>query len=227
MKQFIVLLLWIFLSGCANKPTFDLPLFLDSYDDFRPGPEGGVDLIWISPTVSTYPTIRAAFEKYDNVLLDRIYVVLDESTKEHLNEEEITLVTDYLMQQLKERLRHRFQIVNTPGTNTIRISIALSNIETANPILATTSSVLPIGFGISTIAWVATGEHIQTGNATAEVLVSESQTDAPLIAIIDRRSGNKDFSTITDNTDDVKDAINDWVDQLGNTFLPISNEEEE
>ncbi len=104
-------------------------------------------------------------------------------------------------------------------TNSLRLSIAISNVETPNPILAVTSSLLPVGLGISTISKITTGEHTNVGSATIELLASDANTDKPLFAAIDREAGNKDLSTMIDSLDDAKDAINWWVDRLGQTLV--------
>ncbi len=86
-----------------------------------------------------------------------------------------------------------------------------SNVETPNPILAVTSSVLPFGLLMSTISKVTTGEHTNVGSASVRLLVSDAQEGTPLFAAIDREAGNKDFSTMIDSLDDAKDAINYWM----------------
>ena len=74
---------------------------------------------------------------------------------------------------------------------------------------------MPVGLGISTISKIVTGEHTNVGKATIELMVSDSTTNQPIIAAIDSRAGNKDFSTMIDSLDDAKDAINWWIDRLG------------
>ncbi|MEZ8777298.1 hypothetical protein AB4584_02370 [Vibrio splendidus] len=41
--------------------------------------------------------------------------------------------------------------------------------------------------------------------------------------VIDREAGNKDFSTMIDSLDDAKDAINYWVERLGDTLQNIDD----
>ena len=48
-------------------------------------------------------------------------------------------------------------------------------------------------------------------------------TGAPLFAAIDREAGSKDFSTMIDSLDDAKDAINYWVERLGDTLQNIDD----
>ncbi|MFA0087419.1 hypothetical protein BCU70_19280 [Vibrio sp. 10N.286.49.C2] len=209
-----VLLTAMTMTGCALKPSPDNARF-KSYNDFRAGPEGGVDLIWSREDITSKDELESILKRYDSVVLDRIYVVVEES---ELSDDEITLLTEHLKTKLSEKLSSYKRIVDTPSDSTLRISIAISNIETPNPVLAVTSSILPVGLGISTISKITTGEHTNVGKATIELMVSDSITDDPIIAVIDRRSGNKDMSTMIDSLDDAKDVINWWVERLGVTL---------
>ena len=114
-------------------------------------------------------------------------------------------------------------IIDEPTENTLCLSIALSNIETPNPTLAVTSSVLPFGLAMSTLSKVSTSEHTNVGSASVELLVSDDQEGTPLFAAIDREAGNKYFSTMIDSQDDAKDAINYWVERLGDTLQNIDD----
>lgn len=149
------------------------------------------------------------------MVLDRVYVVVDET---ELSDSDINQLTDHLVRKLKIKLGEYKSIVEKPSSTTLRVSIAISNVETPNPILAVTSSVIPVGLGISTISKITTGEHTNVGKATIELLVSDSMTDEPIIAAIDSRAGNKDFNTMIDSLDDAKDAIDWWVERLGHTL---------
>lgn len=123
-----------------------------------------------------------------------------------------------MSERLTERISQYKKVVREPNGRSLRLSIALSNVETPNPILAVTSSVLPFGLAMSTISKVTTGEHTNVGSASIELLVSDAQDGTPLFAAIDRQAGNKDFSTMIDSLDDAKDAINYWVERLGVTL---------
>lgn len=204
----------LFLFGCASG-KLQHPTKFTSFDNFRPGPEGGVDLVWTRIGLSSEERIKNKLSQYDSVLIDRFYVVVDNS---ELNDEEINELTTYLVDRLKHKISSTKKIVDQPSDTTLRLSIAISNVELPNPILAVTSTILPFGLGISTISKLTTGEHTNVGSATIELLVSESMTDTPLIAVIDRQAGEKDFSTMIDSLDDAKDAINSWVDRLASTL---------
>ncbi len=213
-KTTVVVSLGFILSGCAGGPVVSAAKFT-SYEDFRPGPEGGVDLVWARVGLRDATRLKEKMDEYDSVVIDRVMVVVQES---ELDDEEIHELTTYMVEQLKVRISPVKKIVDQPGEKTLRLSIAVSNVETPNPVLAVTSSILPVGLGISTISKITTGEHTNVGSATVELLVSDSESDTPLFAAIDRQAGNKDFSTMIDSLDDAKDAINWWVDRLGVTL---------
>ena len=206
----------LLLLGCANQRHNTQTQFV-SYSDFRPGPENGVDLVWASPEIRSIADFRQTIANYDSVILDNIYVVIDEKTND-LTDNQINEITQYAKQQLTMRISKYKKIVSIPTETTLRISFALSNVETPNPILAFTSTVLPIGLGISAISKITTGEHSNVGKATAELLISDAITNKPIAAAIDSQAGEKDFSTMIDSLDDSKDAINYWIERLIHSF---------
>ncbi|AXY03181.1 DUF3313 domain-containing protein [Vibrio alfacsensis] len=214
VKCISVSLLGAVLAGCAGGPIVSGTTFT-SYEDFRAGPEGGVDLVWARVGLRDATRLKNKLDEYDSVVIDRVMVVVKES---ELDDDEISELTTYMVDKLKTRISPVKKMVEQPGEKTLRLSIAISNVETPNPVLAVTSSILPVGLGISTISKITTGEHTNVGSATVELLVSDSQSDTPLFAAIDRQAGNKDFSTMIDSLDDAKDAINWWVDRLGVTL---------
>lgn len=210
----VITLLSVFLFGCANGPLHHATTFT-TYDDFQAGPEGGVDLVWARIGLRDPDRLHQKLMTYDSIVIDKVIVVAEEDT---LDKKQIEELVAYTIEQLTIKISPYKQVVDTPTENSLRLSIALSNVETPNPILAVTSTVLPYGLVISTISKLATGEHTNVGSATIELLVSDASTDQPLFAAIDREGGNKDFSTMIDSLDDAKDAINFWVDRLGITL---------
>nr|WP_245621545.1 DUF3313 domain-containing protein [Enterovibrio calviensis] len=204
-----------FLSGCTSSHLPSATNFT-SYEDFQAGPEGGVDLVWARIGLRDAERLKRKIAQYDAVVIDRIYVLTNEENA--LSDDQITELTTYLSNRLKNKITPYKPVVDVPTANSLRLSIAISNVETPNPILAVTSSLLPVGLGISTISKITTGEHTNVGSATIELLASDASTDKPLFAAIDREAGNKDLSTMIDSLDDAKDAINWWVDRLGQTL---------
>jgi len=214
MKTLLVATALTTLFGCASGIGQRATKFT-SYEDFRKGPEGGVDLVWARIGLRSEDRLREKLAEYDSMIIDQVFVVTDE---QNLDKEQITELSEHMLMRLKEKVSPYKKIVTEPSETTLRLSIAISNVETPNPILAVTSSVLPFGLAISTISKVTTGEHTNVGSASVELLLSDSKTGKPLIAAIDRQAGNKDLSTMVDSLDDAKDAIDYWVDRLGVTL---------
>lgn len=209
-----VLATLLLLAGCASGPLHKATAFT-SYQDFSPGPEGGVDLVWAKRGIRDAARLQNTLAEYDSVVIDQVIVVAEEDS---LSQEDIDELTGYLVNQITHKISPYKPVVVQPSDHSLRLSIALSNVETPNPILAVTSSVLPFGLAISTISKVATGEHTNVGSASIELLVSDATSGKPLFAAIDRQAGNKDISTMIDSLDDAKDAIDYWVDRLGITM---------
>ncbi|MFM2588005.1 DUF3313 domain-containing protein [Vibrio sp. TBV020] len=214
LKSLLILLVAIIIAGCAGGPIQRATKFT-TYEDFQPGPKGGVDLVWARVGLRDAERLQSKLDEYDSVVIDQVFVVAEEGT---LSQDDIQELTEYMVDRLKEKISPYKSVVDEPTGNSLRLSIALSNVETPNPILAVTSSVLPFGLAMSTISKVATGEHTNVGSASVELLVSDAQDGTPLFAAIDREAGNKDFSTLIDSLDDAKDAINYWVERLGVTL---------
>ncbi len=214
MKYLLVAIALSVLAGCAGGPVQRATKFT-SYDDFKPGPEGGVDLVWARAGLRDKKRLENKLNDYDSVVIDQVFVLAEEDT---LSQDDINMLSQYMIDSLETKIAPFKTIVQKPTGKTLRLSIAISNVETPNPVLAVTSSVLPFGIAISTISKVTTGEHTNVGSASIELLVSDAQDGKALFAVIDREAGNKDFSTMIDSLDDAKDAINFWVERLGATL---------
>lgn len=217
--RILVLGVSFLLTGCGVIHDYKKSQMFSTFEDFRPGPEGGSDLIWAEARINRIEDLRQILSKYDKVIVDQAWLVLDDKTRyDNLDEQEIIEVSQYLVSRIKDKASQRFELVTEPSENTLRVSVALTNIETPNPILAVTSSLLPVGLGISSISKVVTGEHTNVGSATIELMISDASTGQPIVAVIDRKTGSKDLSTMIDSTDDAKDAIDWWVERLGKTL---------
>lgn len=214
VKICVLTLISVFLFGCADGPLNHATKFT-TYEDFQAGPEGGVDLVWARIGLRDPERLHKKLMTYDSVVIDKVMVIAEEDS---LDKEQIEELVAYTIDRLTAKISPYKPVVDVPTDNSLRLSIALSNVETPNPILAVTSSVLPYGLVISSISKLTTGAHTNVGSATIELLVSDASTDQPIFAAIDNEGGNKDFATMIDSLDDAKDAINFWVDRLGVTL---------
>ncbi len=219
----LVLGIVILLTACVHRPTLIQPATFKTYEDFREGPKGGVDLVWSQKRILSERALKRKLRKYDSIIYDPIQMVLDEKSQRSVSQSEIKEIQEHFLSGLKQ-LNTQLTVVESPQKNTLRARIALTNLETPNPILAITSSLLPVGLGISTVSKVLTGEHTNVGSASMEILISDAMTGEPIIAAIDKKTGNKDFSTMIDSTDDIKDAIDWWLKRLSVSLAKYKDE---
>lgn len=220
----VLLFVLTFSAGCAGqRPTQQGTMMFSSFGDFKAGPKGGVDLVWSTKEIHDLESLRTTFQKYDSLILDKPVIVVDKESPNNLSDEQLEEIFGHLINELKVNLGQIFRLVENPAKTTLRLNIALTNIESPNPLLAVTSSLVPVGVIISTMSKITTGEHTNVGSARIELLVSDATSNKPLIAAIDRRTGNKDFGTMIDPMDDAKDAIRWWVRRLVTTLTSTKN----
>ncbi|RJG40315.1 DUF3313 domain-containing protein [Motilimonas pumila] len=216
LKNLIIAVAVLAVSACSTVATKNEQGMFAKYDDFRPGPKGGVDFVWAREGIRSQEQLIETLLQYDNIMLDRTWLVLDDKTQyDNISEQDLEELTTYLTTKITQKAQQHFTLVDKVQPKTLLLSIALTNVKTPNPILAITSSIMPVGLGMSTISKVVTGEHTNVGSATIELMLTDAQSGKPIIAAIDRQAGNKDLGTMIDSLDDAKDAIDFWVERLG------------
>lgn len=215
----VVLLVIVFCSGCtAQRVTVRKTVMFAAVEDFRPGPEGGVDLVWSTGSIRDFETLRETLRKYDSLMPGQVWLVVDRKSSADLDDRQILNITDQMVRALKSRLGQGYKLVDTPDENTLRLSLALTNLETPNPILTVTNSLLPRNLGVSAVSRIVTGEDVRGGGVTAELLVSDARTNRPLVAVIDRLSDNSELVAMSNSPVVAQEVISRWVDRLWTTL---------
>jgi hypothetical protein len=207
----------LMISGCvsSSKPSG----FLTSYKDFRPGPEGGVDKYWVGPEIKSATDFNEKITSYSKVIIDPIWVSLgNREPYDGVDPEELHDLVNAFRQELVLNLKSRYPLVNTAGPGVLRLSIGLTGVESPSRILATTSTFLPVGLGISTISRIVTGEHTNVGSATMELVASDSLSGKTIFAALDRRAGSKDLKKLLDPLSDARQAFSWWAKRLRTTL---------
>jgi len=218
-KTFVLMLLMLVVLGaCASAPPQTVG-FLNETGHFRHGEEGTIDRYWVPDHVRSKADLKQMLMAYDNIIVDPVYFSEYETQAyDGLKYNELRQISYQMGVHFKSVLREHFKVVTKPQGKTLRVTVVLSAVDSANPILATTSSVLPVGLALSTISKLTTGEHTNVGSATIEATVTDAETGERLVAVIDRHAGDKDLGTITDPLDDAKDAIKWWASKLQETL---------
>jgi len=211
----LFLLVLVLSAGCvAEKVTLKKPKMFASLEDYKSGPKGGVDLVWSAKRIRDAETLKTTLQRYDSLILDQTWLVVDKESARNLDDEQILTTSRHMLHELKARLGHGFKLVDTPTENTLRLSVAMTNIETSLPILAVTSRLLPPGSTASTVSKIAIGEHINTGRVIVELLVSDARSREPLVAVIDKQFDHQNLGTMIESPNAAKEPISLWADRL-------------
>lgn len=216
----LLLLVLIFCASCTvpEKRKDAPPLLFASFDDFKRGPEGGVDLVWSTKRIDDAQALKEVLHKYDSLVLDQTWLVVDKTLSESLDDRQVLSLSRQMVNEIKSRLGHGFKLVKVPTENTLSLSIALSAVETSLPILAVTNRFLPMDRSAATLSKVVIVREPDVGRVTAELLVSDARTGEPLIAAIDTHFGDQDVGMMTASPDMARKAISSWADRLWTTL---------
>ena len=141
IPRILLLSLALFLTGCGSIQDYRNSQMFTTFDDFRPGPVGGSDLVWVQPKINSVNDLNVILDEYDNIIIDQAWLVLDDKTRyDNLDDTDIVAVSDYLISQIKLKASQRFNVITQTeleqatrayeGTKTLRVSVALTKIET-------------------------------------------------------------------------------------------------
>jgi len=212
---FLLLLVLLLNIGCtAQKATLKKPLTFAALEDYRFGPEGGVDLVWSTKRVRDAETLKTTLQRYDILILDQTWLVVDKQSTSKLDDKQILATTRSMVAELKARLGHGFKLVDVPDEDTLRLSIALTNIESSLPILAATRRILPDEASGASVSRIVIGQQVNSGRVAVELLVSDARSREPLIAVIDKQFDPLGLDMMLASPDGAKDFISLWADRL-------------
>ncbi len=183
--------------------------FLENYPSFRPGPSGGVQLVYVKEGVD--------FGKYNKVMFDHVVFYLKEDSKyKGIQADEMKELADMFHTAALKALEGGYPIVGDPGRDVLRVRVAITDIEPSNPAKSAITTVMPAGLAVSFLKKGATGKHTGVGGAGMEAEFLDSLTNERVAAAIDKREGSK-LSGLT-KFGSANEAFEFWSGRL-RTFL--------
>ena len=125
------------------------------------------------------------------------------------------VLANYFYATLVQHLGQKFQIVDQPGPGVMRLQVAITDAETATPVLRTISMAVPQARALATLDRVATGTYSFAGAAQAEAELTDEATGQVLAAAMDRRVGGGSIKTAAQWTlGDAQYAMDHWAEQV-------------
>ena len=159
----------------------------------------------------SYRNPKADWPSYSKILLDPIVIWRrSELAKEGAPMEDLQRLANNLHLLLKKELEKDYEMVAEPGPRTIRMQMALTDVEASWAAVDTVTSVIPIGIGISAATEFVTGKPSFVGEVSAEAKLTDARTGELLIAAVDRRVGGNEIEASVDNWDDVNKIMEIW-----------------
>ena len=211
-----IVAMMVMLAGCAatrHARHVDKTGFLgeEIYEKMRPGdPSKGESaaFLWVDPDViGLHPNLKRVI--LDHVVLYRQPQHLGGGNSNEAAQE----LLNYFYNRLYVDLSKRYQLVDKPGPETVRLQVAVTDYEQSWVALDMISTAVPQLLAVSTLKMLATEKPAFVGAAQIEVKLSDAQTGKIVAAGVDRRVGGKTLTKGTDNWADVKNAF-DWWSEL-------------
>lgn len=181
------------------------------------------DTMLVNPAILTPGTGDQALYRYQNpdakgkrytkMLVDPVLLKrsaeLDAETLENYQK-----LANNAFVYLVQELGNDFQIVKSPEPETLRIQLAIIDVEPSSKASNILSSVMPIGIGISAIKGASTGKQSGVGEITVEFKLTDAMTGELLGAAVDRRVGGKAVGGMFDSWHNADAALQYWAKRV-------------
>jgi hypothetical protein len=171
-------------AGCAGKPKINQSGFLKDYSYFREDPEELVNWLYIKE--------GASLGAYDKMIIDHVtFFFKEDADYKGIHPEELIELAKYFHTAFLEALTGAYSFVDKPGSGTLRLRMAVTNLVPGKPVSGTLTTIMPPSLIASHIKKAVTGSHIGMGGVTVEAELVDSQTKEVLTAGIGIKTGKK------------------------------------
>jgi hypothetical protein len=162
-------------------------------------------LRYINPAVN--------WSQYNKILIDPVTFWAGDKTKISASDQQ--MLVNYFFQQMKEQLGKKFELANQPGQGIMKLDVAMTDVETATPVLRSISMIVPQAHMIANLKYLATGTMPFVGSAQVEAKLTDSVSGTVLALAVDKRIGGGSFTTgFQWQWGDAENAIDHWAELL-------------
>ena len=205
----LTVFLGLMFVGCARtKQAREVKItnsgFLPDYSLLEPGDQG--------QSLLRYQNPKADWPSYKKILIDPVLIwSRTDSLPDETPKEDLQRLANNFDQLIVNEFGKDYEIVEEPDPRTLRIQVALTNIEQPAGAVDVITAALPVGFAISSAQEFITGKPLLVGEVSAEVKVSDARTGQILLMAIDRRLGGKIIQKNIDTWDDANKILELWA----------------
>jgi hypothetical protein len=187
----------IFLLGCATVKT-PKSGFLVDYSEFVVDPQDK-SLLW-------YEKQGTDWGRFKKLMLEPVVIYLHPEAKNRaINPDDLKKLADYFKETVIKEVQDEFPVVETPGADVLRIRAAITDVDTANPLV-----------NVACVA--AVGIPLDMGGAAIEAEFLDSETNERLGAVVDMKLGSPlDVQGFT-SFGHAKTAFQEWARELKKAF---------
>ncbi|KJS29136.1 MAG: hypothetical protein VR64_21560 [Desulfatitalea sp. BRH_c12] len=168
--------------GCATTPSKKGNSgFLGAYPQFEKGKEG-IDQRYVKQGVN--------FKNYKKIMMDEVvFFFKNEADYKGIQPSEISALGEEFHKTFVAELGD--YLTDKPGPGVARMRLAVTNIDTSNPVAGTVTTVVPVGLAVSLVKRGATGQYTGIGSASMEVEFLDSLSNERIAAGVDKAPGGK------------------------------------
>jgi len=160
-----------------------------------------------------YVNPAAQWNRYSKIMIEPVTFWGSEATSVSAADQQALM--SYFAQQLREQLGKKFQIVDQAGPGVMKVSVAMTDAETATPVLRSISMFVPQAHMLSNLKYLATGTFPFVGGAQGEAKVTDSVSGVLLTAAADKRiGGGNAINGMQWQWGDAEHAIDQWCEML-------------
>ncbi len=170
-------------TGCTTKQVKHSG-FLENYPEFESGPKGGADFVYMKEGVD--------FKRYNKIMMDDVVLYfMDDAKYKGIHPKELNEMSNVFHKAIADNLEGAYPLVDKPGSDVMRLRIAVTDVVASKPGRGAISTVMPVGLALSTVRKGVTGTHSGVGRASIEVEILDSMTNERIAAAIDTKPGGK------------------------------------
>ena len=210
LRKAFCLLVIATLCACAGGPKterakrIDVYGYLGDYTMFQKGAPGRALYVYRKPDVD--------FSDYEKVLLDPVILWRERSLRlEEMPDQEVQVLADKLHQLLHKELSEYYQMVAAPEKNTMRMTVALTDVKETS----TSFGARSLALATKKLSDTALDTPALVGEASVELKVADATSGEVLAAVVDRRLGTGKIEKPVSSWDDVYNVFGFWADMMG------------